>query len=67
MVNVVVGKGERSVAADLYHSAILQEVDAMRRDGVYVCQANLQRRMLSYNQDMLVNTFWTMCRNGEIA
>ncbi len=67
MANVVVGKGDRSVATDLYHTAILQEVDAMRREGIYVCQANIQSRMASYNQDMLANTFWTMCLNGEIA
>jgi hypothetical protein len=61
------GQGDPSVAADLYRSAVLSEVASMRREGVYVCFANIQTRMSAYNQEILWNTLWTLAREGRLS
>ncbi len=55
------------LAQDLYRSAILSVVGQMRREGVYVCFANIQKRMVEYNQDILNNTLWSLAREGLLA
>jgi hypothetical protein len=64
--NIRSGHGDANVASDLYASAILCEAATMRREGVYVCLANLQQRMPDYHQDMLSNTFWGLARSGRL-
>jgi hypothetical protein len=66
MANVISGQGDRRIASDLYEGAILNEVATMRREGVFVCLGHLQLRMGTYNQEMLVNTFWALCIQGKI-
>lgn len=66
MANVISGRGDPAVAAGMYESAVLGEVAQMRREGVYVCFANIQRRMPEYNQEMLSATLWTLARAGRL-
>ena len=63
----VTGSGDRNVAQDLYRSAILREVTAMRREGVYVCMGNVMARMPTYHQDILWNTLWALALEGRLA
>lgn len=60
------GCGDIACAQSLYETAILQECAAMRRDGVYVCLANLQARMPSYTASILLDAFWNLARNGAL-
>lgn len=64
--NIRSGHGDANVASDLYASAILSEIAIMRRQGAYVCLANLQKRLASYNQEMLSGTFFALCLSGEV-
>ncbi len=64
MSNIIDGCAR--VASDLYRSAILAEVDRMRREGVFVCFANIQTRLAVYNQDILWNTLWSLAREGAL-
>jgi hypothetical protein len=65
MANVFSGVGELSVAQSLYETAILQECAVMRREGVYVCLANLQSRMPKFNPEVLSAAFWSLARTGH--
>lgn len=67
MANVITGNGHTGIALDLYYSAVLAEVAVMRREGVYVCFANIQARMSAYNQEILSNLLWSMARIGALV
>jgi len=66
-MNVVTGPGDRSIAQDLYRTAILQEIVLMRREGVYVCMGNVMARMPSYNREILWGTLWCLALEGQLS
>ena len=66
-MNVVTGPGERSIAQDLYRTAILQEIALMRREEVYVCMGNVMSRMPDYNQEILWGMLWVFALEGQLS
>jgi hypothetical protein len=52
---------------DLYRSDVLREVAAMKREGVYVCMANVIKRMPTCHQDILWSTLWSLAREGRLS
>jgi hypothetical protein len=66
-MSIVTGSGNFRVARDLYEIAVLREVVVMRREGVYVCFANIMARMPSYNQQILWDLCWTMALEGKLS
>ena len=60
------GHGHTGCAQSLYETAILQECAVMRREGVYVCLANIQIRMPNYNADILSDAFWNLAQHGQL-
>lgn len=64
MANTMIGVGDRKVAADLYASAILTEAATMAREGMYVCLANIEKRLPAYNVEILRDVFWMIAREG---
>jgi hypothetical protein len=66
-MSVTTGPGDLRVAHDLYRSAILREVAIMRREGIYVCMANVTTRMPNHNQEILWEALWMLALEGELA
>jgi hypothetical protein len=67
VANIVTGRGDATIASDLYRSAILREVASMRHEGVYVCMANVMARMPTYHQEILWNTLWVLAHEGKLS
>lgn len=66
-MSIVIGLGDLRVAHDLYRTAVLREVERMRREGVYVCMGNVMSRMPDYNQEILCGTLWALAREGKLS
>lgn len=66
MANVLQGFGERSVAASLYETEVRRVAADLRREGVYVCHANIIARMSGYNQEILNNVLWSLSLGGHL-
>jgi hypothetical protein len=65
-VNVFQGHGNHNVAASLYASEALRVASSLRREGVYVCHANIIARMSNYNLEILNNVLWSLSIGGQL-
>ena len=60
------GKGDPSVAASLYESEVRRVASTLRREGVYVCHANIISRMPGYNSEILNDILWSLSLRGQL-